>query len=127
MKDYKIIQIDESTWRVEDTGVRFFLLTGNDSALLIDSGMNLKNVKAIAESITNKPIKLVNTHSDPDHIGGNCEFPSFMMHEKENYKGDGEIVFLNDSDIIDLGGRTLAGGFRFTKKLAPLNNEVEPK
>ena len=36
---YEIIRINSSTWRIEDGGVRFFLLTGREKALLIDSGM----------------------------------------------------------------------------------------
>ena len=36
----KIIQMNPNTWRIEDGGVRFFLLTGREKALLIDSGMN---------------------------------------------------------------------------------------
>ena len=60
MNSYEIIKIDNSTWRVEDSGVRFFLLSGDDYSLLIDTGMNVKNVKAIAQSLTDKPIKLNN-------------------------------------------------------------------
>ena len=113
MKDYKIIKIDASTWRVEDSGVYFFLLTGSDSALLIDSGMNVKNVKAIAQSLTDKPIKLINTHADPDHIGANCEFSSFMMNtlELDNFniyqKCSGKVIPVNDHEIINIGKRSL--------------------
>ena len=41
--DYKVIQINARSWRIEDTGVRFFLLTGTEKALLIDSGMRAIN------------------------------------------------------------------------------------
>lgn len=66
----EIIQINDTAWRIEDNGVRFFLLTGTEKALLIDSGMNTPNAKQIAESITKLPIMLLNTHADPDHISG---------------------------------------------------------
>ncbi len=53
---YEMIQIDETAWRIEDSGhVRFFLLTGTKEALLIDSGMTVKNAKEIAESLTKLP------------------------------------------------------------------------
>ena len=29
MNSYEIIKIDDSTWRIEDNGVRFFLLSGD--------------------------------------------------------------------------------------------------
>lgn len=44
---YEVIKINENTWRIEDQGVRFFLLTGSESALLIDSGMNVHNARDV--------------------------------------------------------------------------------
>ena len=76
---FEIIRINENSWRIEDGGVRFFLLTGTEKALLIDSGMMVKNAKDIAESLTDLPISLLNTHADPDHIGSNEQFETFYM------------------------------------------------
>lgn len=108
----EIIQINDSTWRIEDNGVRFFLLVGTEKALLIDSGRGTPDAKQIAEGITDQPIMLLNTHADPDHISGNGGFDSFYMHPDEEpvYKargGAGEIIPVNDGDIIDLGKRPL--------------------
>ena len=113
MNSYEIIKIDNSTWRIEDNGVRFFLLSGDDYSLLIDTGMNVKNVKAIAQRLTDKPIKLINTHADPDHIGANCEFSSFMMNtlELDNFniyqKCTSQVIPVNDHEIINIGKRSL--------------------
>ena len=63
---YQIIPIDARTWRIEDNGVRFFVLEGTEKALLIDSGMQVHNAKEIAEGLTNLPLSLLNTHADPD-------------------------------------------------------------
>lgn len=41
----EIIKINDNTWRIEDGGVRFFLLAGTQKALLVDSGMNVHNAK----------------------------------------------------------------------------------
>ena len=73
----EIIPIDAQTWRIEDGMVRCYLLAGTDSALLIDTGMTLQNAREIAEGLTDRPVKLLNTHGDPDHIAGNAAFPSF--------------------------------------------------
>lgn len=110
---YKIIQIDSQTWRIEDQGVRFFLLTGDSEALFIDSGMTVHNLKEIAKSLTSLPVRLLNTHADPDHIGGNQEFETVYMNPAElsNYHKTqhrtGSITPVWDGDIIDLGNRPL--------------------
>ncbi|NLC68972.1 MAG: MBL fold metallo-hydrolase [Clostridiaceae bacterium] len=107
-----VIQINDTAWRIEDNGVRFFLLAGTKKAMLIDSGMNTPNAKQIAESITKLPIMLLNTHADPDHISGNGSFDYFYMHpdEEDNYRahgGAGIIMPVKENDIIDLGNRPL--------------------
>lgn len=107
------IQINENTWRFEDSGVRFFLLAGAKKALLIDSGMQVRNAKEIAESLVDVPVELLNTHADIDHVGSNEEFDSFYMNpaEASNYyntqKRTGTIIPVTDGDVIDLGGREL--------------------
>jgi len=90
--DYQIIQINPNTWRIEDGGVRFFLLTGTEKALLIDSGMMVNNAKEIAESLTDLPVSLLNTHADRDHIGSNEQFESFYIHPAEEplYRSSGK-------------------------------------
>ena len=108
----EIIRMNENSWRVEDNGVRFFLLTGTEKALLIDSGMNVKNAREIAEGLTDLPVSLLNTHADRDHIGCNEQFESFYMHPAEEpiYRRSGkagEIIPVKEGDIIDLGNRKL--------------------
>lgn len=110
--DYEIIQINENTWRIEDSGVRFFLLAGKKQALLIDSGMMVHNAKEIAESLTDLPVSLLNTHADRDHIGSNEEFEKFYMHPDEEsvYRRSqkpGVIIPVKEGDVIDLGERIL--------------------
>ena len=48
----EVIQMNQKARRVEDMGVRFFLLTVTDKALLIDSGMTVNSAKDIAEGLT---------------------------------------------------------------------------
>ena len=103
---YEVIQINENTWRIEDGGVRFFLLTGTEKALLIDSGMMVNNAKDIAESVTSLPISLLNTHADRDHIGSNEQFETFYMHPAEEpiYRRSGKPGRV--LQIIELPGHT---------------------
>lgn len=105
------VRIDENTWRFEDGGVRFFLLTGRERALLIDSGMNAPDARDLAEGLTDLPLSLLNTHADPDHVSGNNAFAECYMHPDEagNYAGksSARIVPVRDGDVIDLGDRPL--------------------
>lgn len=109
----EVIRIDDNSWRIEDEGVRFFLLTGDEKALLVDSGMTISNAKEIAEGLTSLPISLVNTHTDPDHIGSNDEFDFFYIHPAEavNYynvqKRNGNFIPVEDGYIFNLGNRKL--------------------
>ena len=104
--------INENTYVCDDGHVRFFLLTGEKEALLIDSGMQVTNAKELAEEITDKLLRLFNTHSDRDHTASNPEFDSVMMNPAEfvNYRQDHpsqKMVPVYDGDVIDLGGRKL--------------------
>ena len=106
------IRIDQTTWRIEDGAVRFYLLCGKERAALIDSGMNEPDARKLAEELTPLPLILINTHGDPDHISGNGAFDEVLMSpaEKENYRtfnGPGKLVPLREGDVIDLGSRPL--------------------
>ena len=108
----EIIQIHENTWRIEDGGVRLFLLAGTEKALLIDSGMNLNNARDIAAGLINLPLSLLNTHADRDHIGSNEQFDSFYMHPAEEpvYRRSGKpgtILPVREGDALNLGDREL--------------------
>lgn len=109
----EIIKMAEDTWRIEEEGVRFFLLAGQERALLIDSGMETHDAKEIAQGLVRLPVSLLNTHADRDHVGSNGEFETFYMHpaEASNYyntqKKTGAFTPIEDGDVIDLGGRKL--------------------
>ena len=106
-----IIQIDSHTWRFEDDFVRFFLLEGTEKAALIDSGANSPNALTLAKTLTDKPIILLNTHGDGDHISGTGAFSEIYMHESDYGRKvssqfpDVVLIKVNDNDVIDLGDR----------------------
>ncbi len=111
--DYKISEIEEKTWAVEDDGVRFFLADGDERALLIDSGMTKMDLPAIIKKLTDHPVTLVNTHADVDHISSNDAFESFYMHPSDFFlypRRDGNaprMLPVFEKDVFDLGNRTL--------------------
>ena len=108
----KFEKLDDATYVCDEGHVRFYLLIGEKEALMIDSGMQVTNAKELAGEITDKPIRLFNTHADRDHTGSNHEFDNIMMNPAEfvNYSMKHpaqkmEAVF--DGDIIDPGNRPL--------------------
>lgn len=109
----EIIKKNENTWMIVDGGVYFFVLEGESKAAVIDTGMTIPNAKELAESVTSKPLILLNTHCDRDHIAGNDAFPEVWMHASELayycQKDHGAQVMhaLFEGDEIDLGGRVL--------------------
>ena len=107
---YTATQIDDKSWFILDEIVRIFLFTGTKSALLVDTGFGTGDLKTFAETLTDLPIILVNTHADPDHTGGNAVFPVAHMHTAEfsRYAArpeGGAVLPLWEGDKIDLGGR----------------------
>ena len=67
-----------------------YLVEGRDYALLIDSILGFGNLKAFCQTLTEKPVILVNTHAHSDHFGGNFFFDMCYMHHRD-------IGFFQDS------------------------------
>ena len=109
----EIKKLYEGAWTFDEGGVRSFIIEGDDKAMVIDTGMAPKNMKELAASLTSKPLELINTHADRDHVAENGEFEWAYMHPSElvNYhKRDGEVLTTRpvwDKDVIDLGNRPL--------------------
>lgn len=105
-------KIAENTWVCDEGHVRFFLLTGERQALLVDSGMETKNARDLAREVTDLPLLLFNTHADRDHTGSNEQFDQILMNPAEfvNYASSHpsrKMVPVFDGDILDLGQRPL--------------------
>lgn len=110
------------------------LIVGPERALLIDTAYGIGDLKALVETLTDKPYDVVNTHFHGDHSMGNYQFNRVYIHEydvdllKESRdpknrahflpppeKGycteedlvpvrDYEIVGVEDGYVFDLGG-----------------------
>jgi hydroxyacylglutathione hydrolase len=111
-------QLDDHTWIGSGhmmASETLYLLEGNNKALLIDAGTNIKDLDKIVASITKKPVMLVATHVHPDHTGTSIDaFPEIFINPGDtvnigqfmpNYKGT--VKYLKDGQVIDLGGRTI--------------------
>ena len=110
----KIRKINEDTWMLDDGFVRGYLLAGTEKAILIDTCASSNEAKALAQSVTELPLVLVNTHGDGDHVAGNGDFEEFYMSEADyvNCKvasrcPESRLIPLKGADVIDPGERPL--------------------
>ena len=60
-----------------------YLIEGRDYALLIDTIMGWGNLSAYCRTLTDKPLRVVNTHVHPDHTGGNFHFDACYIHHRD--------------------------------------------
>jgi glyoxylase-like metal-dependent hydrolase (beta-lactamase superfamily II) len=63
--------------------VQSFLIEGIDRAILLDTGMGVGDIRAVAGSLTSLPLSVVNSHAHWDHIGGNWRFNDIAIHPAE--------------------------------------------
>lgn len=117
-EDIVFHQIDDHTWVGSGhlmANESLYLVEGTNKALLIDAGTKITDLDKIVAGITNKEVTLIATHVHPDHTGSAIDyFPAIYINPADtvniprmmpNYKG--EVKFLKDGEIIDLGGRII--------------------
>lgn len=88
-----------------------YLVEGEKSALLIDTGTRIENLNGIVAQFTDKPIDVALTHTHGDHSGSVGCFDHIWMTQAEGisvprgYKG--KVSYMANHQKFDLGGRTL--------------------
>jgi len=69
-------------WRLAEPGhVCSWLVEGAERAALIDTGCGFVPIRPVVESLTDRPVLVVDTHNHFDHVGGNHEFDDIAIHE----------------------------------------------
>lgn len=110
-------KIDKHTWIGSGNALSsetMYIIEGKDRAVLIDAGTIIPGLDKIVEKITRKPVTLILTHVHPDHAGAAGCFEEVWINPADtvlipefmpDYKG--EIKYLENGQLIELGGRTL--------------------
>lgn len=122
---YTSWKLTENTWVINfmNGSQNMYLLEGEEKALLVDTGWGAGNLKSYVETLTDKPIVVINTHFHPDHAGSNGEFEWVYVSKtwEKDAKSLGECPFdlsvlpypnyekriVGTGDVIDLGGRKI--------------------
>lgn len=55
-----------------------YLILGSDRALLLDTGLGLVPIRPVIERLTRLPVRVINSHTHYDHVGGNAEFDDVL-------------------------------------------------
>ncbi len=55
-----------------------YLIVGSESAVLFDTGNGIGDIKAVVDRLTDRPVRVINSHSHFDHIGGNYQFDDIL-------------------------------------------------
>ena len=65
------------------TGELMYLAEGSEKAVLMDTSIGIKGLRALAEGLTDKPITVLISHGHLDHAMGAPEFERVYMNPKD--------------------------------------------
>lgn len=84
---FAVEEIDNDTFAISEyrhwEETHCYLLLGTESAILIDTGLGISNIRNIVDHLTSLPVMVVTTHVHWDHIGGHKYFENIAVHEAE--------------------------------------------
>jgi glyoxylase-like metal-dependent hydrolase (beta-lactamase superfamily II) len=60
-----------------------YLITGERSAVLFDTGMGIGDIRKVTSEITKPPITVLNSHTHFDHVGGNWQFADVLAMDTD--------------------------------------------
>jgi hydroxyacylglutathione hydrolase len=78
---FKVDKLRDGVWRISEGDVdNMYLIAGRDSAMLVDTGLGVANLREFVKKITPLPLIVVNTHAHLDHSGGSFQFSRVYAH-----------------------------------------------
>lgn len=79
---FEVYEIEPNIWAIYEPfqwqEVISYLIVGSESAVLFDTGNGIGNIKSIVNQLTDRPVRVLNSHSHFDHIGGNYQFDEIL-------------------------------------------------
>jgi glyoxylase-like metal-dependent hydrolase (beta-lactamase superfamily II) len=92
---FEVYETIPETYAIYEDGlfeeVISYLIIGEDTAALVDTGNGIGDIKAVTEELTDLPVIVVNTHAHFDHTGGNWAFEEVALYDhpfaRERVKG----------------------------------------
>lgn len=79
---FEVYEIESGIWAIYEPfqwqEVISYLIVGAESAVLFDTGNGIGNIWSIVTQLTDRPVRVLNSHSHFDHIGGNYQFDQIL-------------------------------------------------
>ena len=107
---YTVTELKKNMFVLDEEGTRAWLFVGEDSALMVDTGFGRNDIKSVTDELTDKPITVIQTHADGDHVGMTRAYGKVIMHRDELSRFESEvgtegldISFVEDGDIVSCG------------------------
>ena len=87
---FTVEQIDNDTYAISEykhwEEPHAYLVCGENSAVLIDTGLGVADIGSVVRQLTELPVMVVTTHVHWDHIGGHAQFDNIaVFHEEEEW------------------------------------------
>ena len=112
-KSYEVTRVFDGIWAIDQSFVRSYLVEGTEKSLLIDTCAENDDLFGLVAQLTEKPVMLVHTHSDHDHIAASDQFEERYMHPSEfsllraNTTATWPVTPIREGAVIELGSRRI--------------------
>ncbi len=84
---FEVYRIMDGVFAIYEPGqfeeVISFLITGDDFALMFDTGLGIGDIRGVVDQLTDQDIVVLNSHTHYDHIGGNHQFETIYGMDTE--------------------------------------------
>ena len=88
---FEVYRILDGIYAIYEPGqfeeVISFLITGEDVALLFDTGLGIGDIRGVVDELTDLQVVVLNSHTHYDHIGGNYQFETIYAMDTEFTRG----------------------------------------
>ena len=88
---FEVYRIIDGIYAIYEPGqfeeVISFLITGEERALLFDTGLGIGDMRSVVDQLTDLEVVVLNSHTHYDHIGGNHQFETIYAMDTEFTRG----------------------------------------